>query len=62
MIPTGNYIIRYYDKYGTLTREIKDESESFTQAHEKGDLCLSQNIELKSFTIDRRIHNTLDKG
>lgn len=62
MTPTGNYIIRYYDKYGSLTREIKDDSDSFTQAQKKGNLCLSEHTELRSFTIDRRVHNTLDKG
>lgn len=66
MIETGFYSIRYYDRYGSLDKGHKETAISYTEAQSKGNLCMADNSEefigLVSFTIDRRVFNSLDKS
>lgn len=61
MIETGNYSIRYYNRYGAITRETKHIKKSLTQAIVVGMETVKDNAELASFTVDRRVFNSLDK-
>lgn len=63
---TGEYTVSFYNGYGTKLRDLKDKSGCLTAAQALGDARL---LELKedgnldtphSFTIDRRIFNSLD--
>jgi hypothetical protein len=56
---TGQYIIYWYDYYGGRLR-YKETAETLTEATTMAKLFLAANAETKSYTIDRRLFNSLD--
>jgi hypothetical protein len=56
---TGQYIIFYYDRYGGKLK-YKNHARSFTEAGKKAEDFLLATPEASSYTIDRRLFNSLD--
>lgn len=73
MLKTGDYRLIYYNKYGSYLKHIKQTGTTFTGSVRAGDKFLkkSQKKHKKnggdirlvpvSFTVDRRIFNSLDR-
>jgi hypothetical protein len=64
-INTGDYIVKIYDNYGTRIKELDAATRSLRDAEELGIQLLVQSVATDgrypaSFTIDRRITNSLD--
>ncbi len=55
---TGQYVVDFYDKYGNKIKNHKTVKDNFIEALTYGQQTLSK--EIKSFTIDRRIINSID--
>lgn len=66
-IATGDYKISYYDGYGARLKSVKDKAGSLESARDIGDAHIRDNHKpgdlssVASYTIDRRIYNSLDK-
>lgn len=57
---TGQYRVRFYDHYGRALKDLDHIAESITASQDYGDDIIGQG-QAASYTIDRRIYNTLDK-
>lgn len=69
IIKTGDYIIRYFNRYGARLKDLQDVAESQTAALAAAEARIQANRDFNgehylpaSFAIDRRIFNSLDKG
>lgn len=58
---TGDYIVKCYDKYGTPQKDKTLIRKTLTESMDYGELVLENNKKIKSFSVDRRIYNSLDK-
>lgn len=56
---TGEYLVQFYDEYGAKLKSLTTTAFSLAQAQELGEVRLADDG-VKSFTVDRRIHNSLD--
>jgi hypothetical protein len=63
-IGTGQYIIIYYTKKGAKLRDLTEYPENLQAAKEIGDesVACTNGVwdEVASYTVDRRLHNSLD--
>ncbi len=66
MIPTGNYEVVFYNRYGAKLRDLTTEQRCYTEARAFGVKVVRESEEpedrLKpaSYTVDRRLYNSLD--
>lgn len=61
---TGDYIITMYDGYGAKLRDLTAIASNVTAAVAVGEAKVVDDGDIataKSFTVDRRIYNSLDK-
>jgi ABC-type Na+ transport system ATPase subunit NatA len=56
---TGDYLVRFYDRYGTPIKAMDHIDESVTASTEHAKAKLGENGS-SSFTISRMIYNSLD--
>ena len=73
MPKTGQYRINYYNKYGSLLKGRKHTGENLHETKEKAELFLAKRAKKYkkhggdvslvpvSYTVDRRVFNSLDK-
>ena len=67
MIESGEYLVQFYSRKGTKIRELTEKVTSLTEARALGEdiLILEHHLEkvplAVSFTVDRRVHNSIDK-
>ena len=59
-LTTGQYLLRVYDRYGSPLKDHDEIYPHMTAAQEAGRAKLDDHI--VSYTIDRRIANSLDRG
>ncbi|QSB01998.1 hypothetical protein JWZ98_03280 [Methylomonas sp. EFPC1] len=70
-VKTGDYIIRYFNRYGARLKDLEDTATSYGLAEDTGNAQLFDPEQIKdrdenhflpvSFVIERRIFNSLDK-
>jgi len=64
MIDTGNYLIQYYNKKGTKLKSLTEEAFTLMGAREVAEEAKESTNEtwadVVSYTIDRRLANSLD--
>ena len=60
-IETGNYQVLFYDKYGHKLKQFEGGATTSMTAMAVGRDMVQGDKEINSFTIDRRIFNSLDK-
>lgn len=73
MLSTGDYKLQYYNKYGTYLKAIKQTGTAYTYTVAAADAFLKESAKKfkkkggdakqvpVSYTIDRRIFNSLDR-
>jgi hypothetical protein len=67
-IKTGDYIINYYNHYGARLKDLQDTAECMAFAEDKAESRIidndpnSEHCLPVSYTIDRRVKSSLDKG
>ena len=67
-IKTGEYIISYFNHYGARLKDLQDSAECMAMAEDKAESRIlagdfsGEHCMPVSYTIDRRIKNSLDKG
>lgn len=68
-VKTGDYIISYFNHYGARLKDLQDSAECLAMAEDKAESRLQVGDDYKrehyipvSYTIDRRVKNSLDKG
>ena len=68
-VKTGDYIISYFNHYGARLKDLQDSAECLAMAEDKAENRLQAAGDFNgehylpvSFTIDRRVKNSLDKG
>lgn len=66
MLETGEYLIQFYNRVGARIKDISEVETTLTGAREAGeDTIILEEIykdsRAVSFTVDRRIFNSLDK-
>lgn len=70
MVPaTGAYRLHYYNGYGTRLKDFDDgTAPCLTEAVARGEALVAEQhnpedrYSMHSFTLDRRVHNSLDTG
>ena len=60
MVKTGDYLILYYNRLGTKLRGFKDYAETLTDAKEMAEETLLLEKDVCSYTVDRRLYNSMD--
>ena len=66
MITTGNYEVVFYNRYGTKLKELSVEQRCYTEARALGVSTIQDSQEKEdrlkpsSYTVDRRLYNSLD--
>ena len=58
-VVTGDYLIQYYDQYGSCLKNLTETSLTIVSAKANGAKELDRG-EALSFTIDKRMYNSLD--
>lgn len=56
---TGCYLLRHYDRYGRPLKDFDQVHRCVTEACEAGQMAIG-NDGIASFSVDRRIFNSLD--
>jgi len=59
-ITTGNYKVTYYNERGTKNREIVHVRSGLQDAIARGRKTVANIDKLHSFSVDRRIYNSMD--
>jgi len=57
----GEYLIRYYDNHSKELKQFRETEEGLTVAKDLAGWRTDLEEEIKSFSIDRRIYDSLDK-
>lgn len=70
-LKTGDYIIHYFNRYGSRLKDLEQAAASLGQAQDMGNARLFDPESIKdrdenhylpvSFVVDRRVFNSLDK-
>lgn len=66
MIKAGQYIIQYYNRVGTKIKDLTGPSDTYTNSKEMGEETIAlaeegEDVKPTSFTVDRRLYNSMDK-
>jgi len=63
MPKTGEYVISVHNKYGEKMKDLTTiEAGGLIASKEVGEALVASEKKAKSFSIDRRVFNSLDKG
>ncbi len=60
-IPTGDYRVVFFDKYGGKLKLLEATTVSMTSGIEKGNHVVDTNEEAHSFIVLRQVFNSLDE-
>lgn len=66
MMVTGEYSLRFYNRYGARLRDLDTSRRCLTEAIAAGTVVIEEAVvkedlyQPTSFTVDRRIYNSLD--
>ena len=61
IIETGEYVINFYNKYGSRLKDERMTSNGIIAARVSAEIGAGKIKDAKSYTIDRRIFNSIDK-
>lgn len=60
-VNTGEYVVKFYDKYGAEVKSERLFARCYTDGVAKGEAGLKGNAGLLSFTLWRQVFNSLDE-